>query len=220
MRRKKRSKSTTTAIMAVVVVIACLMLSVFPSKSANKDDIIETTSVVDVSPLMMSATMVQYSAKPDSVDVSHADDEDTEIVEEEPVIIVVEDETPPEENNCIPNPYADLELTFEEKELLACMAYNESRGEPFEGQIAVIQVALNRYMHEAYSGSISDILLAPYQFSVGSTYTEEQMNAVEAALAGDPVLDLNTDVVYFSTGGLTYGTYYCTIGGHVFRTYH
>lgn len=210
MRRKKRSKSTTTAIMAVVVVIACLMLSVFPSKSANKDDIIEPTSVVDVSPLMLSATMVQYSANA----------EDTEIVEEEPAIIVVEDETPPEENNSIPNPYADLELTFEEKELLACMAYNESRGEPFEGQIAVIQVALNRYMHEAYSGSISDILLAPYQFSVGSTYTEEQMNAVEAALAGDPVLDLNTDVVYFSTGGLTYGTYYCTIGGHVFRTYH
>lgn len=95
MRRKKRSKSTTTAIMAVVVVIACLMLSVFPSKSANKDDIIEPTSVVDVSPLMMSATMVQYSAKPDSVAVSYADAEDTKPVEEEPIIIVVEDETPP-----------------------------------------------------------------------------------------------------------------------------
>lgn len=31
-------------------------------------------------------------------------------------------------------------------------------GEPFEGQIAVVQVALNRYMHEAFDGSISDIL--------------------------------------------------------------
>lgn len=220
MRRKKRSKFTTAAIMAVVVVIACLMLSVFPSKSANNEDISEQTPVVDISPLVMSATMVQYSAKPESNDVEVVDLEESEVVEETPVIIIVEDETPPEENNSIPNPYADLELTFEEKELLACMAYNESRGEPFEGQIAVIQVALNRYMHEAYSGSISDILFAPYQFSVGSTYTEEQMNAVEAALDGDPVLELNTDVVYFSTGGLTYGTYYCTIGGHVFRTYH
>ena len=99
------------------------------------------------------------------------------------------------------------------------MVYNEARGEPFEGQIAVVQVALNRYMHEAFDGSISDILLAPNQFSVGNVYGEEQMEAVEAALAGEPVLDLNTDVVFFSTGKLTYGSYYKTIGGHVFRTY-
>ena len=117
------------------------------------------------------------------------------------------------------NPYEDIELTYAEKELLACMVYNEARGEPFKGQVAVVQVALNRYMHEAFNGSISDILLAPSQFSVGNTYGEEQMEAVEAALAGEPVLDLNTDVVFFSTGKLTYGSYYKTIGGHVFRTY-
>ena len=118
-----------------------------------------------------------------------------------------------------PNPYAELVITAAEKELLACMVYNEARGEPFEGQIAVVQVALNRYMHEAFDGSISDILLAPNQFSVGNTYGEEQMETVEAALAGEPVLELNTDVVFFSTGKLTYGSYYKTIGGHVFRTY-
>lgn len=118
-----------------------------------------------------------------------------------------------------PNPYAELVITAAEKELLACMVYNEARGEPFEGQIAVVQVALNRYMHEAFDGSISDILLAPNQFSVRNTYREEQMEAVEAALAGEPVLELNTDVVFFSTGKLTYGSYYKTIGGHVFRTY-
>ena len=72
-----------------------------------------------------------------------------------------------------PNPYAELVITAAEKELLACMVYNEARGEPFEGQIAVVQVALNRYMHEAFDGSISDILLAPNQFSVGNTYGEE-----------------------------------------------
>lgn len=117
------------------------------------------------------------------------------------------------------NPYADLVVTDAEKELLACMVYNEARGEPFEGQVAVVQVALNRYMHEAFDGSISDILLAPNQFSVGNTYEDEQMEAVEAALAGNPALDLNTDVVFFSTGRLTYGSYYKTICCHVFRTY-
>lgn len=66
---------------------------------------------------------------------------------------------------------------------------------------------------------ISDILFSPCQFVVGDYYGSVQMEAVDAALAGHPALDLNTDVVYFSTGSLTYGSYYKTIGDHVFRTY-
>lgn len=131
---------------------------------------------------------------------------------------------PPENEELVepevdPNPYATLALTESEKELLARMAYSEAGNQSFDGQVAVVQVALNRYMHDAYSGSISDILFAPYQFAVGSHYGPTQMEAVEAALAGEPALDLNTDVVYFSTGSLTYGSYYKTIGAHVFRTY-
>lgn len=134
-----------------------------------------------------------------------------------PTPISIEEE--PAEPEADPNPYAELSPTDTEKELLACMAYSEAGNQSFDGQVAVVQVALNRYMHEAYSGSISDILLAPYQFAVGSHYEPEQMEAVEAAFAGYPALDLNTDVVYFSTGCLTYGSYYKTIGDHVFRTY-
>lgn len=114
---------------------------------------------------------------------------------------------------------AELSPTDTEKELLACMAYSEAGNQSFDGQVAVVQVALNRYMHEAYSGSISDILFSPCQFVVGDYYGSVQMEAVDAALAGHPALDLNTDVVYFSTGSLTYGSYYKTIGDHVFRTY-
>lgn len=125
-----------------------------------------------------------------------------------------------EEVEAAPNPYKDLTFTNSEKELLACMAYSEAGNQCFEGQVAVVQVALNRYMHEAYpADTISDILLAPYQFAVGNYYTPTQMEAVEAALAGNPALDLNTEVVYFSTGVLTYGSYYKTIEDHVFRTY-
>lgn len=118
----------------------------------------------------------------------------------------------------VPNK-AELSPTDTEKELLACMAYSEAGNQSFDGQVAVVQVALNRYMHEAYSGSISDILFSPCQFVVGDYYGSVQMEAVDAALAGHPALDLNTDVVYFSTGSLTYGSYYKTIGDHVFRTY-
>lgn len=120
---------------------------------------------------------------------------------------------------CAASSYAELSPTDTEKELLACMAYSEAGNQSFDGQVAVVQVALNRYMHEAYSGSISDILFSPCQFVVGDYYGSVQMEAVDAALAGHPALDLNTDVVYFSTGSLTYGSYYKTIGDHVFRTY-
>ncbi len=114
------------------------------------------------------------------------------------------------------NPYKELKLTQDEKKLLARMVYSEA---PFEGQVAVAQVALNRYLHESFNGSISDIISEPGQFTVGKRYGDSQMAAVETALSGAPVLDLNTDVVFFSTGGLKCGTYYRTIENHVFRTY-
>ena len=136
-----------------------------------------------------------------------------DVVETSPVEVVEE------ESESLSNPYKDLIVTDAEKELLACMAYSEAGNQCFEGQVAVVQVALNRYMHDAFSGSISEILLAPNQFAVGNYYNPEQMEAVEAALSGDPALDLNTDVVFFSTGALTYGSYYKTIEDHVFRTY-
>ena len=203
MRRRKRQRLAAMVVAALMIVLVCLTLSVIPAISAN-----ESTPDEQNSTAVLESALVYYSPNLDGVE---AEPEETG---------VVTTETLPEEDIAPDHPYAALNLTFEEKELLACMAYSEARGESFEGQVAVIQVALNRYMHEAYSGTLSEILLSPSQFAVGNIYTEEQMDAVEEALAGYPALDLNTDVVYFSTGSLTYGTYYCTIGGHVFRTYH
>ena len=188
----KRFKKVLWTALCVLVVCGALSAMTFaPDKE-------ETTPQVSVKP-----ELCVYPAPPQ--------------VPPAPVSISVEEE--PAEPESDPNPYAELSPTGSEKELLACMAYSEAGNQSFEGQVAVIQVALNRYMHEAYSGSISDILLAPCQFAVGNHYELEQMEAVEAALAGYPALDLNTDVVYFSTGSLTYGSYYKTIGDHVFRTY-
>lgn len=117
------------------------------------------------------------------------------------------------------NPYEGITLTEAEKVKLAKMAFGEARGEPFEGQTAVVLVALNRCLHPSFPDSISEVLAEANQFSLGDTYTKTQMDAVEAALSGSSTLDLNTDVVFFSTGSLTCGSYYKTIGGHVFRTY-
>lgn len=196
--------------LAIICLMVCITLSTSASEDVGSSITAKTASPAYVRVVPKEIAPAAEEATPPVVVNEPAEETVEEAVASELV----------EENDASTNPYSGLSLTFDEKELLACMACSEARGEGFDGQVAVIQVALNRYMHEAYSGSISDILLAPNQFSVGNTYTEEQMQAVEDALAGNPVLDLNTDVVFFSTGGLDYGTYYCTIGGHVFRTYH
>lgn len=102
-----------------------------------------------------------------------------------------------EESAVDPNPYADLVLTDTEKEWLACMAYSEAGNQEFVGQVAVVQVALNRLLHPKFPDNLSDVLFSPHQFCMGSYYGEQQMEAVEAALSGEPALDLNTDVVFF-----------------------
>ena len=117
------------------------------------------------------------------------------------------------------NPYGEIALTNQERVWLCCMVYSEAGNQEFDGQVAVVQVALNRMMHEMFPSDVESVLFQPNQFCVGNTYTEAQEEAVKAALMGYPALDLNTDVVFFSTGNLRYGSYYKTIGAHVFRTY-
>lgn len=133
-----------------------------------------------------------------------------------PLPVVVSTPEPESENL---NPYAGITLTDQERVWLCCMAYSEAGNQEIDGQVAVVQVALNRLMHEEFPSDIRSVLFQPNQFCVGDTYTEAQEEAVEAALTGYSALDLNTDVVFFSTGNLRYGSYYKTIGAHVFRTY-
>lgn len=133
-----------------------------------------------------------------------------------PVVMSTPEPEPPQDNL---NPYAGIALTDQESVWLCCMAYSEAGNQEFDGQVAVVQVALNRLMHEKFPSDVESVLFQPNQFCVGNTYTEAQEEAVEAALMGHPALDLNTDVVFFSTGSLRYGSYYKTIGAHVFRTY-
>lgn len=123
-----------------------------------------------------------------------------------------------EESESLSNPYKDLIVTDAEKSCwrvwhIVRPATNVLKDKLpwYKWRLIVICTML------FLAASVS--LLAPNQFAVGNYYNPEQMEAVEAALSGDPALDLNTDVVFFSTGALTYGSYYKTIEDHVFRTY-
>lgn len=56
-------------------------------------------------------------------------------------------------------------VTQKERELLAQVLYHEGRGEVERGQIAVINVLLNRLDHEAYPDTITEVVYQPNQIA-------------------------------------------------------
>lgn len=78
--------------------------------------------------------------------------------------------------------------------LLAAIVYAESGSEPYEGQVAVANVVLNRLYTGRWGGTLSDVIYAPYQFTATDTWAfsdaynngapETTMSAVYDALNG------------------------------------
>lgn len=108
----------------------------------------------------------------------------------------------------------------EEKELLASLIFCEAGNQPYEGQVAVGAVVMNRVKSGSYPDTISDVIYQSGQFTPAMTgwldsvrassgYTESAMQAAEDALAGsNPV----GECLYFSTGG-----WGMQIGDHYFH---
>lgn len=107
-----------------------------------------------------------------------------------------------------------------DKELLASLIFCEAGNQPYEGQVAVGAVVMNRVKSSSYPDMISDVIYQSGQFTPAMTgwldsvrassgYTESAMRAAEDALAGsNPV----GDCLYFSTGG-----WGMQIGDHFFH---
>ena len=119
--------------------------------------------------------------------------------------------------------YDGIEISDEDVYTLACLAYHEARGEPFEGQVAVIEVVLNRCLSDYFPDTVEEVVFQKYgdvwQFSPApylytAEPTETQYEAVYAALAAEePILPLDT--VYFSTGPYN-DSIVVVIGNHYF----
>ena len=117
--------------------------------------------------------------------------------------------------------YAGIELAAGDFETLARLVWLEARGEPFEGQVAVVEVVLNRILSPSFPDTVEEVVYqtGPVQFSPAkyiptTTPTETQYEAVETALhAAEPITD--ADVVYFSTEAQN-SRVFAVIGNHVF----
>lgn len=77
-------------------------------------------------------------------------------------------------------------ITSNERELITRMVAAESRGEPLEGQIAVAQVILDRWVSKG--GSLNEIILAPKQFA--NPYSGSLDEYPDCRLATHLVFDL------------------------------
>lgn len=116
---------------------------------------------------------------------------------------------PPEE--ITPEParsrYDGLEVSDEDIYTLACLVYHEARGEPFEGQVAVVEVVFNRMLSGLFPDTVEEVVFQKYgrvwQFSPAPyLYTAEpgdtQYEAVYTALSETEYI-LTEETVFFST---------------------
>ena len=114
--------------------------------------------------------------------------------------------------------YPDIQLTYEERELLARVIWVEAQGECKEGQQAVAEVVLNRMASPNFADTLKGVIYAEGQFrSVPFLEDAEpyqaQYDAIEAAIYGPYILP--EDVVHFATFRTT-DNVWGRIGGHIF----
>ena len=107
-----------------------------------------------------------------------------------------------------------------EKELLASLIFCEAGNQPYEGQVAVGAVVMNRIKSSSYPDTMEEVIYQSGLFSPAMSgwldrvranqgYTEVAMQAAEDALAGSNPIG---DCLYFSVGG-----YGARIGDHLFH---
>lgn len=122
-----------------------------------------------------------------------------------------------EKPDCEPR-YPDVELTWDEQQLMAKIMWLEARGESKEGQQAIAEIILNRLVSGKFGNSIHDVIYGEGQFRTtpflkDADAWQAQYDAIDDALTGPNILPMN--VYYFATypeNGRIWGK----IGGHIF----
>lgn len=107
-----------------------------------------------------------------------------------------------------------------DKELLASIIFCEAGNQPYEGQVAVGAVIMNRVKSAVYPNSVSEVVYQSGQFGPAMTgwldsvrysagYTPSAMQAAIDALSGSNPIG---DCLYFDQGGMGY-----QLGDHYFH---
>lgn len=182
--RRKRRRQRRRRMQAGILLSLVLVLGLIIALRAGK----EWETLEQEIPLAAERQTLTYIAP-----------ERPEAAEETPEELTVEPE--PE------NRYAELHFSDEDVYILACLVYHEARGESFEGQVAVVEVVLNRMLSDYFPDTVEEVVFqkygdvwqfspAPYLYSAEPD--KEQYLAVHTAIEEREHI-LSEDTVYFST---------------------
>lgn len=216
-RRKRRSEAEREAVArAAASIMAILIIGIAVIARPHLKPVKDDSTGPEATPAV--------AAESGPVETGHVSGEPEESGTPAPdqIAAQVEPEEEPEETEPVSR-YAGITLTEEERYTLACLVYHEARGEPIDGQIAVVEVVFNRMLSPYFPDTVEDVVFQKYgrvwQFSPAPyLYTAEPLAAnyvaVDRALEGlDPITTLDT--VYFS--GAPYNDKISVvIGGHYF----
>lgn len=120
-----------------------------------------------------------------------------------------------------------IEAQQNELDLLARAVHAESRGEPYEGQVSVAAVILNRVEHPEFPNTVSGVLYEPLAFSVvadGQINRPADDSASEVARDALYGLDPTNGALYFYNPQKTRNQWIRsrpvikTIGKHIFTS--
>ncbi len=95
----------------------------------------------------------------------------------------------------LPTKYSEQDL-----QLMANAVYGEARGEPYEGQVAVAAVILNRLESSEFPNTISDIIFQPRAFTAvadGQIWLTPNERAMEAVLDAMNGWDPTENALYY-----------------------
>ena len=118
---------------------------------------------------------------------------------------------------------AALNVTEDDIDMLAALAWHEARGEPFDGQVAVVLTALNRCLSPEFPDTVEEVVFQKYgdvwQFSPApylwtAEPTQTQYDAVYTALHDTDYI-LPAEAVFFSTKAYN-DNIVAVIGNHIF----
>lgn len=211
-RRMIRRFAPTVALCAVIAIIAAACVCALARGRAGHAAGTASTETVDaatkIAPAITKAAE-QITKTPETITPEAP--EETEL-EEQP-------EEAPEEISR----YAALNVTEDDIDMLAALAWHEARGEPFDGQVAVVLTALNRCLSPEFPDTVEEVVFQKYgdvwQFSPApylwtAEPTQTQYDAVYTALHDTDYI-LPAEAVFFSTKAYN-DNIVAVIGNHIF----
>lgn len=118
--------------------------------------------------------------------------------------------------------YEAVRASGNEVQLLGALIQLEAGNQPYEGQLAVGAVVMNRIRSGRYPNNIADVIYAPGQFPYASTKVHEVMaRGVKASClqAAQEAINGRSNVgtyTHFKSSRNSVGSPHIVIGGHVF----